>query len=364
MRHGLLVVLLLFLAKFSKAQPLVSNDLSKREDSLSAILADLRTQTSDHHKDSVNQLLRTYMNETLLLPGAFIHKFEKLKTIGFIDSPDGKVRIVNWNIEMSDQTQRYFCFVMRKEKNTVGVNELKEDSSLPQKPQGILDPEHWYGALYYKIIPKEKGSKQTYILLGWDGNNSSSTMKLIDALYFTGGKPKLGSPVFKLNNTTVKRLFFEHSKKVSISLKYEPEYDRIIYDHLSPETPSLEGFYSFYVPDLSYDALYFKDGKWELREDVIGINAADEHLKKVFVKNEKTGKIEKMDISNKWENPEDSKAPAGGTEHKAVLPENQTNQSDGKIDKLKKNAKKRDKRDPTLLNTTTGGKHFFGKKRN
>jgi hypothetical protein len=364
MRNYLLVFILINLSKFTQAQTSTVSSIASREDSLLSILTALRSQTSDNSKDSINSILEGYMHETLLLPNAFEYKFDKLKTIGFVDSPDNRVRIVNWNVELSDQTQRYSCFVMKKEKNTVFVNELKEDHALPLKPEGLLDQDHWYGALYYKVIPKQKGSKQTYILLGWDGNNASSTIKLIDVLYFVGGKPKLGSPVFKLNKITVKRLFFEHSKKVSMSLKYEPEYDRIIYDHLSPESPALEGYYSFYVPDLSYDALYFKDDKWELKEDVIGVNGSDEQIKSVYVKNEKNGKIEKLEIENKWQSPEDSKAPVGGNEHKAALPENKLPSNEEKGDQPLKKTGKRDKRDPSMLNTTTGRKGHKNRKRN
>ena len=57
-----------------------------------------------------------------------------------------------------------------------------------------------------------------------------------------------------------------------MSLKFEPEYNRIIYDHLSPETPSMTGFYSYYVPDFSYDAFVFYKSKWILQEAVVGVN--------------------------------------------------------------------------------------------
>jgi hypothetical protein len=364
MNKCLLSVLFMVLTKLSLGQNFDFSEMRFREDTLSMILNSLRAQTKDSEKDSVNQILKKYMEQTLRKPGAIEYTFQDLKTIGFVDSPDGLVRIVNWNVELSDQTQRYVCFVLKKDRNEIILSELVEDPNLPQKPEGILDQEHWYGALYYKIIPKAKGSKQAYVLLGWDGNNSSSTIKLIDVLYFTGGKPKLGSPVFKINKTTVKRVFFEHSKKVSISLKYEPEYDRIIYDHLSPESPALVGFYSFYVPDLSYDAFYFKGDKWELKEDVIGVNKEDGTTKEVYIRNEKTGKIEKQQIKDKWQNPSDANAPAGGSEHKSALPGEENKEEQEKKEKLDKKINKRDKRNPNSLNTTTGSGNSSRKKRN
>ena len=346
------------------AQSSLPTAMELREDTLSVMLSTLRSSTNDKEKDSLNAIFKSCLARALEFPEAFNHPFTKLKSVGFIDSPDGEIRIVNWNIEQEDETQKYHCFILKKTKSGIATIELRENSETLPKPEGIVDSENWYGALYYKIIPKEKGSKKTYILLGWDGNNSASTIKLIDVLYFTGSNPKLGSPVFKMNDKTVKRVFFEHSKKVSISLKYEPEYDRIIYDHLSPETPALAGFYSFYVPDLSYDALYFEDNKWILKEDVIGVNKADGDKKEVYIQNERSGKIEKVEIKDKWESPEDVKAPAGGSEHKAVLPDSEVKEEEKKKEELEKKVDKKDKRDPNSLNTTVGSGRSGRKHRN
>lgn len=358
MKVLLLTLMILFSLKL-QAQATVSEELSKCEDSLSLLLSSLRSAQKDNEKDSLNVLFKTYLRKSIDLPGAYSYPFSKLHTIGVVDSPDGGIRIINWNIEQQDQTQKYFCFILKKTKDGILVTELKEDPNAPARPDGILDAENWYGALYYKIIPKERGSKKTYVLLGWDGNNSASTIKLIDILYFAGSTPKLGSPVFKLNNTSVKRIFFEHSKKVSMSLKYEPELDRIIFDHLSPESPTLAGFYSFYVPDFSYDALYFKDSKWVLKEDVVGVNKADGDKKEVYIINDRSGKIEKVEIKDKWENPEGTKSTASGTDHKAVMPESEQLEEAKKKEQLDKKGYKKDKRDPGSLNTTVG----FGKSR-
>lgn len=354
MKVSVFVFTMLLLGNISFSQGIDNTAISQKEDSLSIMLNVLRSCQKDKAKDSANTLFKSYLLQTLQLPEAFTYSFSKLKSVGFVDSPDGEVRIVNWNIEQQDQTQKYHCYILKKMKSGIVITEMKENADTPPRPEGILDAENWYGALYYKIIPKEKGAKKMYVLLGWDGNNSASTIKMIDVLYFAGSSPKLGSPVFKMNSTTVKRVFFEHSKKVSISVKYEPEYDRIIYDHLSPETPALAGFYSFYVPDLSYDALYFKDNKWVLKEDVIGINKSDGDKKEVYIKNERSGKIEKVEIKDKWESPEDASAPAGGTDHKAVLPDEEVKEEEKKKEELDKKADKKDKRDPNSLNTTVG----------
>lgn len=331
--------------------------LVARERQLASMLTELRAAKTDDEKNEKNEVFKAYLFQTLEQKGAYSYPFTLLKTVGFVDSPDGLLRIVNWNVEQDDQTQQYFCYLMHVDpkKKSIKISELIDNSfMLPPRPDGVLEASDWYGALYYKIIPIEKGSKTLYTLLGWDGNSSMSTIKLIDALYFSGDNPKLGSPVFKLKDVTQKRVFFEHSKKAVMSLKYEDEYKRLIFDHLSPETPSLTGFYSFYIPDFTYDAFVLEGNKWVLYEDVIAVNKETEEKTDVFVKNERTGKIEKKEIKNKWLSPDDEKAPGGGSKHVAVTPEMDAKNPVAEKKELEKKVDKRDKRDPSNLNSTYG----------
>jgi hypothetical protein len=42
----------------------------------------------------------------------------------------------------------------------------------------------------------------------------------------------------------------------------------IVFDHLSPANESYTGNYQYYGPDLSFDALRFENGIWELKENI------------------------------------------------------------------------------------------------
>ena len=41
-----------------------------------------------------------------------------------------------------------------------------------------------------------------------------------------------------------------------------------IFDHLSPEEPSMEGIKASYGPDFSYDGLFYRKKKWTLVSDL------------------------------------------------------------------------------------------------
>jgi hypothetical protein len=294
-----------------------------REKQLVLLLNDLRSASKNSEKESKNKVFKEYLLETIKIKNAINYPFTKLTSIGTVSSDDKKIRLFNWNIEQDDQTQKYYCYILRydEKKKDYLVSELIDNSfMIPARPDGILEGKDWYGALYYKIIPISKGNKQLYTLLGLDANTTMSNIKLIDVLTFTGNNPKLGAPIFKTKTETLKRVFFEHSEKAYMSLKYEDNFKRIIYDHLSPETPSMTGFYSYYVPDFSYDAFMLVKDKWILTEDVVGVNGKTSEKLKVFVQNEK-GELEQKEIKDKWINPSDPSAAAGSSNHVAITPD-------------------------------------------
>lgn len=300
-------------------------DYSNRIAELTILLDSLRSAKTDEDKSNINERFSSLMEKTLNEPTIFNYNFVELATIGCIDSPDSELRIVNWNIEQEDESQRYFAYVLKRDlkKSNHTVFKLIQNVYSELKPVETLDATNWYGALYYKIIPEIKGSKKYYTVLGWNGATKESNMKLIDVISFSGNTLKLGAPIFKIGDNTLKRVFFEHSRKANISLKWEPEYKRIIFDHLSPETPSMIGFYEFYVPDMTYDAFVFEEGKWVLKEDVVGINKESKEVK-VAVINPETGEIEMVSKKSEWINPSSNNGSVSETHVPAMPSTNET----------------------------------------
>jgi hypothetical protein len=317
--------------------------LIQRENQLVDLLKDLRTAAKNSEKETKNKIFKEYLLETIKINGAINYPFSRLTTIGTISSDDKSIRLFNWNIEQDDQSQKYYCYILRfdERKKDYLISELIDNSfMIPAKPTEILEGKDWYGALYYKIIPISKGNKTLYTLLGYDANTTMSNIKLIDVLSFNGNSPKLGSPIFKSKTETLKRVFFEHSEKAYMSLKYEADLNRIIYDHLSPETPSMTGFYSYYVPDFNYEAYVLEKDKWILHEDVIGVNQKGNEKIKVLVQNKNTGELESKEIKDKWINPSDPSAAAGGGNHVARLPNSEMSPEEKKENRFKLFSKK------------------------
>lgn len=203
--------------------------------------------------------------ENILLNQASIDfNFDSLKECSRIRSSDGKVRIITWNIYKSDESYFYFGFVQLRTPNGCETFKLIDKSSSIKSPElHTAGADKWFGMLYYSIVD----CGDYYTLLGWDGNDKLIKRKFIDVLYFKNGNPVFGKDVFEFPNKNPKRVMFEYSSEVSMSLKYYPAYKRIVFDHLAPRDPMMEGQYQFYGPDFSVDALKFSKGKWKFEAD-------------------------------------------------------------------------------------------------
>jgi hypothetical protein len=333
-------------------------DLAQKEIELNEKLLDFRSAKTDQEINKKGLEFKNAMLNFLKLDGAFTYTFTQLKTVAIIDSPDNYVRIVNWNLEYTDLSYAYAAFVMKLESEDERIKIIELVDKLDPytvKPEGVIDAKNWYGALYYKIIPVEYNDKMEYTLLGWDGGTSGSNFKIIDVLSFTANSAKLGSPLFIKKKTTSKRIIFEYSDKSTMSLKYDDKNKRIVFDHLMPESASLVGVFSYYVPDFSYDSYIWQEDKWVLEEDVIAVNNAGTNKHQtIYTLDPKTGKTKEEKIKEDWVNPEDpSKKGDIGHVARTVESEALLNSDSETLDvKVKRN--KRDRRTPDGLSVTTG----------
>lgn len=322
--------------------------LSALELDLSNKLTELRSVKKDSLINKLNGEFTQLLSEALEENNAFEYSFSSLSTVGKIYSQDKLVRIFSWNVQYEDQSNDYFSFIMKKDerRDRVHVVQLKRRKQpLQALTRETVDHENWYGALYYEIVDVEKGNRTYYTLLGYDANNQRSTIKLLDVLYFTGKYPKFGYPLFETENGYVNRVIFEHSSKATMSLKFDQERQKIIFDHLSPETPNLKEFKEYYVPDMSYDAYNFEKNKWRLEEDIIAVNDQQSDQVNLKAYDSDLDTVVTIPAKGKWINPDDKNAPLDGGGHRAVTPDDLEDEKNGKSPKKKKKKVKRPKKE-------------------
>lgn len=251
------------------AQELTEKDLAyfkKYEDSLCYYQKKMFSAKTDTGKFKPNVQFVKLLDEVLLNGLSFYYPFDSLKQLSRLVSKDKKVRVITWNLNKADGTYHYFGFVQALNPKTkqYDVFELFDKSASIKNPEThVGDNYKWFGMLYYDIIENDN----YYTLLAWDGNDKTVTRKFIDILSFKdNGTPVFGKDVFKMPKKTPKRVMFEYSAKVVMSLRH---YNgALVFDHLAAKDEMSDGMPQFYGPDFSYDAFFPSRGKWSYEADV------------------------------------------------------------------------------------------------
>lgn len=254
----------------SFSQDLTDDDIKyfkKYEDSLNILQKKVFATKTDTAKFRINSKFWKLLDEVLLNDKSFYYPFDSLKQISRLASKDQKVRLITWNLNKDDGSYHYFGFLQSQNSKTkhYDLHPLTDKSAgVKANPENyISDNTKWFGMLYYDIVPYE----DHYILLAWDGNDKTVCRKFIDVLSFkSDGSPVFGKDVFKYPKKNPKRVMFEYSAKVTMSVRF---YNGgIICDHLAAKDEMNEGMAQFYGPDFSLDAFFPARGKWVFEPDV------------------------------------------------------------------------------------------------
>jgi hypothetical protein len=213
------------------------------------------------------KFIRTLVG-ALKVPHSFNYPFDSLKSISILNAPDNRFRVLTWHVMNQDGSYRFYGTVQMNTGNNLLMYPLEDYSPMLKNPQdSVTDNRKWYGAQYYKIM-RVAAERPYYILLGWKGNNVRSTRKVIEVLSFDrNDKPSLGMPVFDKSNNR-KRIVFEYTRQASMLLRYVPEQNLIVFDHLAPPDDKMKDRPETFGPDLSYDGYRLKNGRWEFVENL------------------------------------------------------------------------------------------------
>jgi hypothetical protein len=219
----------------------------------------------------INDSIRLIIDKYAESDTVFNHKFEDLRYLGQITSPDSLIKIITWNLVLDSAQSRYFCYFIRKH-GSVTRNKIyrltasyKED---PIRTDNIYSEHDWYGALYYDIKPFISDNKSYWILLGIDYGNPFVSRKIIDVLSFTTDNSIIfGRKLFACGDNIKFRDVFEYASNAMMSLRFKSD-SSIVFDHLVPFSPEMTGNHQFYGPDYSYDAYNLENSLWRLSINV------------------------------------------------------------------------------------------------
>jgi hypothetical protein len=220
------------------------------------------------HQDSLNTLIKADLRTILDAPDGFERDFSGVP-VTRVDAPDGAFRLFTWNLPRPDGSHQFEGFLLTRSNRSRTLFELRDQTErIPSPEVPELGPERWYGALYYEVIPVDHGARTYYTLLGWKGFSQTETRKVIDVLSFKNGKPRFGAPLFGKGKIRAMRKVFGYSFQVSMSMRYDPELEAIIMDHLAPSREDLKGQPAFYGPDMTHDGYFWHKGEWWFGDNV------------------------------------------------------------------------------------------------
>jgi hypothetical protein len=232
------------------------------EDSLTSLGKKFVNNEEELDRKNANYTFIRTLVSALKIPNSFLYPFDSVKSVRIVNSPDNRFRIISWPVVNQDGSYRFYGTIQMNTGGNLQMYPLDDYTPFMKNPEDtVTDNTKWYGAEYYKIVPVYS-PKLYYVLIGWKGNNVKSTRRVIEVLSFKDDKPVLGLPVFDGNGKTRKRVVFEYTRQASMLLRYEPEQNLIVFDHLSPPAPKLKNQPESFGPDMSYDGYKLKNGRW------------------------------------------------------------------------------------------------------
>jgi hypothetical protein len=261
----------LFVPMSLLAQHSSNNSNEKRlrvfQDTLERLGKKIINSSEELERKNANYNFIKTFTSALKVPGSFKFGFDSVKSFTILRSPDNKFRIFTWHVMNQDGSYRFYGTIQMNTEGPLVMYPLADYTPFFKNPADtVTENTKWYGAQYYEIIPVS-GPRPYYVLLGWKGNNVKSTQKVIEVLSFQNNHPVLGMNIFS-NSKDHKRIIFEYTRQASMLLKFVPEKNLIVFDHLAPPDPHLKDHPETFGPDLSYDGYKLQDGRWKLVQNL------------------------------------------------------------------------------------------------
>lgn len=334
----IIIISLITLLNVSYTSGAVNKDslFGVREDSLIRLRRSMLQADQQFVRFNLNEKLIDYWLETLEIEGSQKYSFPAIDSMYIVLSPDRKLRIVTWHVLNQDLSYDFFGIVQAYSERyeEYVVYELNDKTErLPHPEYEILRNGDWYGAIYFDIIEVKKNytffqklfdtGRKYYTLLGWNGKDFKTDIKLIEVAYLQrNGDIVMGYPLFRTRDHRLRRIIFEYADRYPMSMKYQKQFQvikdeqtqrkgrrrrgvpppdvsnrnndfraqqpdknqkekepelkpkkMIIFERLIPKRPELEGIPSQLIPHPEdYAAFIFENGRWTYYDNVDALN--------------------------------------------------------------------------------------------
>jgi hypothetical protein len=220
------------------------------------------------HRSMANSLFKDQFIEVLQKENSFSFPFDSLIWISKIKPSDQSFRIFSWQIKADNDTVQYFG-VLQKENGA--IFELKERKGpVDDMLYELFSDFDWLGQMYYDIHENGSGDSKSYLLFGYRETASHSKQKIAESLILSEEGLQFGDELFFKEDARhgENRIFIEYAKIANASLKFDPELEMIIFDHLVPVINPYEDNKMMMVPEGTLEAYFLEKGKWIYKEKI------------------------------------------------------------------------------------------------
>lgn len=235
-----------------------------------AFYADITaTADLDQHRIRAHDQMVACIDTFLMDKGSYEMSLDSIPWLSVLHGDD--FRIVTWQLRRSDDEYKYSGFIQWPDR----LVRLKDTRPfINGAAYTTFTPSGWYGCLYYRILPFEKGKEKYYVLLGYNAENSLLNIKVADVLDLSGPEPRLGLPVFVGQGEPRSRLMITYADVSPARLNYDDQLEGIVHDHLESMPIGPEGE-SLPVADGSMEAWILKKGDWIYQEEVYDVKLTE-----------------------------------------------------------------------------------------
>ena len=250
---------------------LISQEISleEAEKEISVFAQLILNGESDSIKNHANDQLTNYLLEIIKHKKSYKYPFNNIEHISVLQPKNKTFKLFTWFVPYLNGTFDYYGIIQicNKRGKKCQTFKLQKNTQITQNDSySQLNYDQWYGCLYYNMIPIKVDKEQYYTLLGWDGNNLTTTKKIIEIIKIDKNKkPIFGANIF---NNNKQRVLIEYSSQHPVSLQYDEELEYIVFDHLEPIDGISKDNFSIYATNLSYDIFRKTEFGWQLEENI------------------------------------------------------------------------------------------------
>jgi hypothetical protein len=291
--------------------------MAAHQQRLAALLERVASAPTDNERYLSSEEAVDALRDALDEEGSERWHWQLPQSASVLTSPDGRLRIFTWAVVRDNGEYECFGAVQYyNDRNEHFEHAVLHDKSydLMNREESLLSADNWLGAIYQDIIQTTAADRTYYTLLGWNGVDALTDLRVIEPVLMRGGVPQFGAPVFR-RERNLRRVVLEYRGDAAVQMAYEEqtvqdvERERvkvkgtnryrtvektrehrekvIIFDEVAPQVPGMEGLFQYYVPSGLELGYAWVDGKWELRHGTQG-RLTDKKLNKTFAPLPKT----------------------------------------------------------------------------